>query len=244
MLSGRVRVGLLMDLIHSSLCDRIRDMPGIRDDLTGQQRDEFDEDGHLDAAGILLVAKKRASSLTSRPNDIKEAAQTLYKVRRFWAHQRPLPDELVIQAIAAAGTMFVQLDMLDAARSAESLLAEFDDSDIGRLRVLLIERLNRVDPLITYGELLAALGWDDLDASRSRLFRALNGLGGWQRALGEPVLSALVVLSKDEAPTPGEAGIPGRGFYWLVNEERNAPLKRKQLAHAKEVRRIRAHKWS
>ena len=67
------------------------------------------------------------------------------------------------------------------------------------------------------------------------LYRQLNVLAAQQLLLKEPQLCALVVRS--------DTGIPGEGFFWVLDVDPRYSEEDKRKAHGSEITRVYAHAW-
>jgi len=88
--------------------------------------------------------------------------------------------------------------------------------------------------LASYEEVLAWLKLPNNDVGHRQLYRQLNVLAAKQLLLDEPQLCALVV---------GEKKIPGDGFFWVLNVDRNHSEAAKRSAHQAEIKRVYSHQW-
>ena len=88
--------------------------------------------------------------------------------------------------------------------------------------------------MISYEEVLALLKLPQNDFGHRQLYRQLNVLAAKQLLLSEPQLCALVV---------GEKKIPGDGFFWVLNVDRDHSEAAKRSAHQAEIKRVYSHAW-
>jgi hypothetical protein len=84
--------------------------------------------------------------------------------------------------------------------------------------------------LITYERVLESLKLSKDDLGYRKVFRQLNVLAAKQVLLNEPQLCALVIL-KDK-------GMPGEGFFWVLDVDRDDSESAKRAAHQAEVKRV------
>lgn|GEM_PF-4966786 len=100
---------------------------------------------------------------------------------------------------------------------------------VAKLREVLIAVAKR-NARISYVETLGFIGLPVTDKSRRQLYRQLNVLAVKQMILGEPQLCALVVLA--------DKGIPGDGFYWVVDLPDSPTEESKRAAHERQLAQV------
>jgi hypothetical protein len=234
-----------MDLLHASLSNRTRLVEGFEKHLSETSLENYREHSHVDAHAILRVVRGDPQAFGLRSKDASTARQlanSLIQFRNRWAHQMPLNDSQTLSAGNDLANLLSLLGLTHPATCALNLVLDADGTDINVLRNYLVERAVSADCVVTYEQALDDFGWEG-EGAHNRLIRALNGLGGWQKAIGEPALSALVVLAPGRAREFEEPYRPGRGFYWLVGLPLDASLTEKRNAHEAEIIRVLGYPW-
>lgn len=196
-----------------------------------------DPDFVLDAYQCLKMIRDRGHMILSLPSAQRRAARLardLLALRNAHAHGEDISAGDASQGSRIAQDLMLMFGLTDGAAMAADLALPPSISFVADLRAALVVAAKK-KTLMTYDEARLALGLPDDETGYRILFRQLNVLAAKQLILDEPQLCALVVL-------PGEQ-VPGAGFYWIVDVDRNADIETKRLAHAAAVEKVWARRW-
>lgn len=196
-----------------------------------------DPDYVLDAYQCLKMIRDRGHMIFPTPSAERRAgrlARELLALRNAHAHGEDITSSDALRGSRTAEDLLSMLGLIEGAAVAAELALPPSIGFVANLRAVLVESA-RKNALITYDEVLAALGLSDDEAGYRILFRQLNVLAAKQLILDEPQLCALVVLP--------ETRIPGAGFYWIVDVDRNDDDEEKRAAHAEATNKVFNHRW-
>ena len=168
-------------------------------------------------------------------DQLTEVARRLRKSATRFHHGAAIRDDEAVACARDAKSVLYKLGHDGVAEAVLDLARPPTIGYIAPLRRLLVQRAKKTNPCLTYQEAAAAIGlsWDPF--GERQLYRQLNVLAANQLLLGEPQLCALVVLPKK--------GIPGDGFYWIVDLPREAADEVKKQRHTQLVEEIKRFPW-
>jgi hypothetical protein len=183
-----------------------------------------------DPRNCLQVIKAGADKLFLKEwVEAQGTADKLLKLRDLHAHhEKKFADTDARGAAVLTRQLLRGLGLHDAAERVGDLALPPSISYVADLRNELLTVARRRD-LIPYERVLARLKLPKDDFGFRQLYRQLNVLAAKQLLMDEPQLCALVVNDK---------GIPGDGFFWVVDVERDDSESAKRAAHKAEVKRV------
>ena len=191
----------------------------------------------LDAYQCLKMIRDRGHMIFSTPVAARTSgrlARELLALRNAHAHGEVITGPDAYRGSRVAQDLLRMFGLDEAASVAADLALPPSIGFVADLRVALVEAAKQ-RRVMTYEEALAAIGLPDDDVGYRVLFRQLNVLAAKQLILDEPQLCALVVLADEQ--------IPGNGFYWVVDLDRDADTAAKRAAHAEAVKRVLDYRW-
>jgi hypothetical protein len=243
-ISRHARLGSILHYVAEGLGPILMDEPAVQDH-------------------VVVRGNREDSVATLRATEFRLDAQECFKITRDWAHALFLPG--IAPSVEQDAKRLLHLrnvyahtkravtdaDLRSAVGTATSLLRAFgrDDMALGASLLALPPTIDYVVPLrrllidvartggdLTYSEAQQRLALPPDDVGKRQLYRQLNVLAALQMVMTEPQLCTLVVLE--------HGGIPGDGFYWILDVPRNATKDIKAAAHAQELRRVRRFDWN
>jgi hypothetical protein len=240
MLSASARLSQLFDLIARTLESRLpQDVPNWRDTLPPKSCIYQKENEVLDAH-VCLKILGLAPAFEEATKGMRPAIKQLEQIRNRWAHQEPVSQadvEVAISTIAGFMDALGERVARDAATAFRSENFEFSNS----IRRILQRRAKAGCETITYGKACDLLKLSNSE-DRNQLYRQLTALGILQKANGEPQLCSLVVLGEDDQGVSEvyPAGMPGRGYYWLIGLDPRAPTGERKARWYREVAALKS----
>jgi hypothetical protein len=235
-LTTRDRLDRILNLLADSIGPLLRDEERVADfefwvgDGIKKPLAELrmQADFTLDAQRCLKIIYGRSRALFFRHGAARENAAKLLVLRNAHAHGKDISADDVQVAGEAARDLLADCSPT-AAEEAADLVLPPSIAYVADLRRELIAVAGR-RTTINYTDALKLIDLPDDDFGYRQLYRQLNVLAAKQLILGEPQLCALVVRA--------DKGIPGDGFFWVVDLPRNATEDDKRVAHQVELERV------
>ncbi|MAK62655.1 MAG: hypothetical protein CMK09_16925 [Ponticaulis sp.] len=147
--------------------------------------------------------------------------RSLSRLRDRWAHQQELTEEDVTRFCRIGAELLDILRRDPEARALRQLTTQ-PDAELANEIEWFRERTH--GGILTFEEMQAELGLDDGVQDAVRLHRALIWDAVLSVMLNGTPLCLLTVLSRQDAPSPDETGLPGASFWWVLNLPHDAPL--------------------
>lgn len=241
MLSASARLSQLFELIARTLASRLpQDVPNWKAVIIPERACIYQKENDVLDAHACLKVLAEAQVFAEAIKGMRPAIRQLEQMRNRWAHQQPVSNSDVESAIKTVAEFMDAIGEPVAREAALAFLSknfEFSNS----IRRILQRRAKAGCETITYGKACDLLKLSNSE-ERNQLYRQLTALGILQKANGEPQLCSLVVLGEDDQGVSDvyPAGMPGRGYYWLIDLDPRAPIGERKARWFREVTALKS----